>query len=296
MFFGGDSSIFTFAQVHENTIHYDLRNNWNMISLPVGVPDSSMPALFPSKISNAFFYNGSGYATAGAMSGGAGYWVKFNGDQFVTVTGSPKGALGISVTPGWNLVGSVSTFVQTSNILSSPASIMTSQFFGYVGSYQTASILQPGRAYWVKTNQAGTLYLGSSPILQPGTGKIRMLATNEPPPPPPESGTLSPGTQLPTEFVLDRNFPNPFNPTTTIRFSLPVAGRTTLRIYDALGREVKTLVDGQMDAGSKSIDWNATDNAGKEVSSGMYFCRMNVSTSQSPSKSIDRVQKMILIK
>ena len=75
----------------------------------------------------------------------------------------------------------------------------------------------------------------------------------------------------PVSFGLDQNFPNPFNPTTTISFSVPDNGNMTLKVYDILGRHVRTLVDGTYSAGNYNIVWDATDMNGDMVSVGVYF-------------------------
>jgi hypothetical protein len=80
--------------------------------------------------------------------------------------------------------------------------------------------------------------------------------------------------QLPLEYKLEQNYPNPFNPTTTIEYSLPKAGQLKLIIYDLLGRTVRALENSTKQAGLYSTTWNALDENGSQVSSGMYFCRM----------------------
>ncbi|MEE8149247.1 MAG: T9SS type A sorting domain-containing protein [candidate division Zixibacteria bacterium] len=74
---------------------------------------------------------------------------------------------------------------------------------------------------------------------------------------------------LPTVFALDQNYPNPFNPSTEISFALPTSGRVSLIIYNVLGQEVETLVDGNMDAGNHTVTWEASS-----YSSGVYFYRL----------------------
>jgi hypothetical protein len=71
---------------------------------------------------------------------------------------------------------------------------------------------------------------------------------------------------LPTKYVLEQNFPNPFNPNTTIAFSLPTAGTTTLKVYNLLGQEVSTLVDENLGIGTYRVTFDA-----RALPSGMYF-------------------------
>ncbi|MBI3193827.1 MAG: T9SS type A sorting domain-containing protein [Ignavibacteriae bacterium] len=80
---------------------------------------------------------------------------------------------------------------------------------------------------------------------------------------------------LPTEFGLSQNYPNPFNPSTVIRYQLPVDSWVTLKVYNVLGEEVATLVEGLQVAGYRLQEWNATDNNSKPLSSGIYFYKMN---------------------
>ena len=72
---------------------------------------------------------------------------------------------------------------------------------------------------------------------------------------------------LPVSYALYQNHPNPFNPSTTISFSLPKAGETTVEVFNVSGQKVATLASGFRQAGRHSIIWNA-----KSFSAGMYFC------------------------
>jgi hypothetical protein len=98
-----------------------------------------------------------------------------------------------------------------------------------------------------------------------------------------------PSNEIPREFALHNNYPNPFNPTTRLRYDLPYNGRVTLRIYDILGRIISTVVDEVQDAGYKSIDWTAIDDCGGPLSAGVYFYRIEVG-------NYSAVKKMLLIK
>jgi hypothetical protein len=100
--------------------------------------------------------------------------------------------------------------------------------------------------------------------------------------------------EIPTSFGLDQNFPNPFNPTTTMRFQLPVSSRVSLKVFDLLGREVATLVDADLQAGIHQSMWDGNDALGRLSSSGMYLLVMQAEPSEGqPFRS---VRKMILTK
>ncbi len=102
---------------------------------------------------------------------------------------------------------------------------------------------------------------------------------------------------LPTEYALHQNYPNPFNPNTIIRFDLPEAARVTITITDLLGREVRQLVDSRLDAGWKSITWDATDNGGKAVGAGLYLYRIDVNNgADNGVQKYTSTRKMILLK
>jgi hypothetical protein len=98
---------------------------------------------------------------------------------------------------------------------------------------------------------------------------------------------------IPKEFALQQNYPNPFNPTTTISYQLPVECRVTLKIYNVLGQEVKTLIDEIQDAGFKSVEWNPSTSSRQGLASGVYFYRL---VTESPGKSFVAVKKLLLMK
>ena len=89
---------------------------------------------------------------------------------------------------------------------------------------------------------------------------------------------------LPKQFALAPNYPNPFNPTTVINYQLPVAGNVSLKIYDVLGKEVMTLVNGRQEAGTYNFNFNAN-----HLASGIYFYRLQAG-------SFVETKKMMLVK
>lgn len=94
---------------------------------------------------------------------------------------------------------------------------------------------------------------------------------------------------VPETVELRGNYPNPFNPTTSIEFSLPEAMDVQLDVYDAMGRLVKSLVNDNLDAGVHNVSWNGTDVAGRQVASGAYFYRVQTG-------SLVQTKQMILLK
>jgi len=83
---------------------------------------------------------------------------------------------------------------------------------------------------------------------------------------------LAPLPAAPVSYALERNFPNPFNPSTTIRFTIPISAHVTIRVFDILGREVATLLDAEKGAGSWSVLFDATS---RRIASGVYYYRMD---------------------
>lgn len=83
---------------------------------------------------------------------------------------------------------------------------------------------------------------------------------------------------LPQEFKLFPNFPNPFNPFTTINYDLPKSSPVAVTVHDVAGRKVRSLVNRKQQPGRKSVVWDATDDSGRSVSSGVYICRVATST------------------
>ncbi len=84
--------------------------------------------------------------------------------------------------------------------------------------------------------------------------------------------------ETPQKFELYQNYPNPFNLETTIEYELPFDSWTSLKIYNVLGQEVKTLVEGFKEAGRHKVIWDGRDEKGRVVTSGVYFCRMIAGT------------------
>jgi len=97
------------------------------------------------------------------------------------------------------------------------------------------------------------------------------------------------GDEQPTGFVLHANYPNPFNPATTITFDLHEASHARLTIYNVLGEKIVDLIDAVRPAGTYEVSWNGTDSQGLQVATGVYLYKLEVGAGQ-------EVRKMILLR
>jgi len=171
-----------------------------------------------------------------------------------------------SIVEGWNYV-------------SLPAGITVTDGQFYIAILETTNASQIG----LDTASNGYSYTRVSTTWDPlTTGELMIRAIVE-------HGTPNDDNVAPVLTLDASNYPNPFNPETTISFSVPVAGPTALKIYNLKGQVVRTLVNDAREAGRHSVVWNGMDDNGNSVSSGMYFFRV-----YNDGKNITR--KMLLAK
>jgi len=97
------------------------------------------------------------------------------------------------------------------------------------------------------------------------------------------------GSIIPDQYDIGPNYPNPFNSNTTIKVSIPLRGNISLKVYDIMGREIKTIIERDLNAGQYLFRWNGTNNNGIIVSTGIYFLELK-------SKSYEQSIKMMLLK
>ena len=111
--------------------------------------------------------------------------------------------------------------------------------------------------------------------------------------------TLKKNKILPENFYLYQNFPNPFNPLTTLNFEMPYYGNVNLIVYDLIGNEIRILLDDDLPLGFHSIQWDGTDNMGTPVSAGCYFLQLKITSvnhNSSPNNQFIQTRKIVLLK
>ncbi|MDI6767395.1 MAG: T9SS type A sorting domain-containing protein [Bacteroidota bacterium] len=140
---------------------------WNMISIPYTVANYTKTVLFPEVPAGnfAFSYNGTSYQQQTVLANTIGYWLKFLASDTVEMTGTDRLSDTVHVIEGWNLIGTIAGQIATSSVQQIPTGLVRSDYFGYSGSYLPVDSLKPGRAYWVKINDAGKLYMSASSVI-----------------------------------------------------------------------------------------------------------------------------------
>jgi choice-of-anchor B domain-containing protein len=137
--------------------------SWNLVSVPARYENESIGNIFTGAASEAFKYTG-GYETLDTAIIGTGFWLKYNAASTFAIYGMPSSQETIAVREKWNIVGSLSEPFSSSSIEAIPPSMTLSQLFGYHpdSGYTQATTIQPGKGYWLKASEAGSLVLNSS--------------------------------------------------------------------------------------------------------------------------------------
>jgi hypothetical protein len=138
----------------------NINDGWNSFSVPLLAENMNANNLFPTAISAFYEFIGS-YNQVTVLENGKGYWAKFDGDQSITIIGNYVSTDEIPVEQGWNLIGPFGFDVWTNSLLTIPPNIISSLFYGYEIGYIPADTLKPGKGYWVKINESGTILLNN---------------------------------------------------------------------------------------------------------------------------------------
>ena len=216
-----------------------------------------------------------------------GFTVSFQNTTATTLTGFVNTGWTVAYNPtsyaptttGWNMIVMTTPFNYTGGNLLVDICYNNTTYT----SYSTVKCTTAPNMYWGRYNDlteptGGCGYtawtLTTGPV---GRANTRFILE-------PLTGINSVGDQVPNVYSLSQNYPNPFNPSTKINFALPKQGFVSLKIYDVLGREIRTLVNEVKSAGNYTVDFNAS-----EFSSGVYFYRIQ-------ANDFMDVKRMLLVK
>ncbi|MCK6561945.1 T9SS type A sorting domain-containing protein, partial [bacterium] len=264
---------------------------WYLVSLPIVPSDASREALFPQSVA-AFKWDfaSSSYLATEELQPEQAYWLLMLEAATVEVCGEAIYRYSRNYTAaGWDLLGAV---MNPSAVTAQPADGIIA-LYGWDPAAQNylpvdPHIVEPRQGYWAFVyNVPCSVTVGGALASGEAKGKgqganVRAGAELEafyakygtmPPPPPYElaGNTFAP---IPEQYGLSQDYPNPFNPETTIEYQVPQAGRVSLKVYNLLGHEIRTLVDQDMPAGYHRVKWDGRSESGQKLESGVYLYRL----------------------
>lgn len=278
------------------------KEGWYLISLPVIPDNTNLSNLFPTALTAFEFSSTSGdYIETTTIEPGKGYWLPIPAATSVTINGQRFESYTSHYTPGWYLAGTTIDTTCFSDPQDTPdGSIVNSRGWN-PDSYEYYTIypggvekLIPKQGFWLAVAQECDLTIGANDITITGVfdESLQVQFQNrfgeQPPEPPFIAGILN-SLEKPYENRVFSNFPNPFNPETTIKYSLKHESDVQITIYNSLGQKIRTLLTETQAAGNHHVVWNGRNENGKLVSSGIYF--FLVSTPE-----FQETHKMILLK
>jgi len=255
-------------------------------------------------VSGTYYTFNAGYQQVTTLEPGSGYWVRTNAAGDVSTCGT-----GLARTVGVdNLMADANSISFNGTKLNFGVSIPEKAMLSYslppkppVGAFdvrfagdwyvaETGGIIEvmnPSETilmtYSITDGNVWTLESATNSYTLSGEGKMDIPTSN--------GYVLTKGgiNTAPETFALGQGYPNPFNPETTIDYQIANAGHVNIVIYDMLGREVNTLVNGYHTPNMYSVVWNGTSNDGKLVPSGVYFYHMT-------TQGFSQVNKVMLLK
>ena len=146
-----------------NTTTIDINHNsgWNLVGLPYFVANGSPNVHFPESIEGTLFLFDGAYTLSESMNPGTGYWLRFQSVGVSVLEGIPVNWLSLDLTEGWNLISGISNQVDV-NFIDDPETIIIPEtIFGFDVTYFQVNTLEPGKSFWIRTNQTGTIFITS---------------------------------------------------------------------------------------------------------------------------------------
>lgn len=320
--FGADSVVPIFGDpVAVETL--EVEGRWNLIgSISVPVDAASVSSVPPGIVTSSYFGYAGTYVTVDTLLPGKAYWVRASQPGALVLASSQASAVkqerGGRVPDGYGWIevrdeaarrmrlyfsgalpdtesldqfdlppappaGSFDVRYSTNRYVAGAVSGREAEVPVIVSAAQYPLLIR-----WDLTHEPASAWLrmGGKKVPIAGSGSVQMQS-----PVSTLSLVISPSGPLPTSYTLEENYPNPFNPVTTIAYALPANSLVTLNVYDVLGQEVATLVNSSQAAGYHSVRW-----AGGNSPSGIYYYRLEARSNDGADKAFVQVRKMILLK
>ncbi|MCI0514001.1 T9SS type A sorting domain-containing protein, partial [candidate division KSB1 bacterium] len=287
-----------------DTITYTFtQQGWYLISLPVTPADATLTTLFPSALA-AFEYNSVSYnyTPVTALEVKKAYWILIPAATTAKIAGYPFLSYTAHYRTGWHLIGSVKGSTNFADPADNPNNAVIAAYGYnpdtglYFSVYPTgARMLEEKQGYWIAVGSECDLTIGVSGFLEKAGGFAdfdplefyRQYGAEPPKPPFVDQNQALDLVNIQEEMV--DNFPNPFNLQTTIQYALKAPGRVQIYIYNAIGQRIRVLVEEQKSMGVHQVYWDAQNDVGEVVPSGIYFFRI-----MTPNYA--QTRKMILMK
>jgi hypothetical protein len=262
------------------------RAGWYLISLPVTPADNHLNVLFPTAL-GAYGYNPvtSAYVPATQIEPRKGYWLLIPGATSVNVNGEPILSFTEHYQVGWHLIGSsYGTSLPMADPDDSPNGAVIA-IYGWnpgANSYTSvyppgSSVLNQGEGYWMAAVAACDLTIPGAPPMTKNLETVRadwqqfyQQYGMQPPQPPFIQNEALP-LLIPIQNAISCNYPNPFNPTTTIKYTLSKTGFTGVYVYNIMGQRIQTLAEGTQPIGIYEVVWDGRNELGELVPGGIYF-------------------------
>lgn len=134
-------------------------DGWNLVGLPLTVPDSSQETVFPESVEGTLYSYGGGYSLAEELIPGYGYWLMFEGNTDFQISGTAIHSIEIQLSEGWNLISGISNAVNVEEIIDPENLMIPGTVYGFQQSYEQVEFLYPGKGYWVKSVGSGIILL-----------------------------------------------------------------------------------------------------------------------------------------
>ncbi|MCI0513821.1 choice-of-anchor D domain-containing protein [candidate division KSB1 bacterium] len=302
---GNATLIIKYQKVTVVTVPYNFSQaGWYLISLPVTPADNHLNILFPTAL-GAYGYNPAtgSYVTATQLDPKKGYWLLIPGATSVNVSGEPLLSFTEHYNAGWHLIGSsYGTGLPIVDPDDAPNGAVIA-IYGWnpgMSSYTPVyppgmGVLNQGEGYWLAVLAACDLTIPGAPPLARNGATVNADLPQffqqygiQPPPPPFIQNEALPRL-APIQHEISCNYPNPFNPATTIKYTLSKTGFTGVYVYNTIGQRIRTLSEATQAIGIYEVVWDSRNESGEFVPSGIYFYQIVTS-------DFVETKKMMLLK